>query len=167
MTTAIEATKNARQFERETCSRCGGSGEYSYCQMYGRKCFKCLGKKAILTKRGAAANDYCRLLRSRRAADLKAGDVIRDPYHGDCVVLEIIEVAQGGTSSVGGVMTPYRLVGLDIVTSRITFGCVPHDKLHCLKVDAAEAARTLAEALDYQDTLTKAGTPRRRTEGSK
>lgn len=25
------------------CSRCGGSGHYSYCQMYGTRCFKCGG----------------------------------------------------------------------------------------------------------------------------
>lgn len=27
----------------ETCSRCGGSGHYSYCDMYGTRCFKCAG----------------------------------------------------------------------------------------------------------------------------
>ncbi len=26
-----------------TCSRCGGSGRYSYCQMYGDRCFGCSG----------------------------------------------------------------------------------------------------------------------------
>ena len=26
-----------------TCSRCGGSGRYSYCQMYGDRCFGCNG----------------------------------------------------------------------------------------------------------------------------
>ena len=27
----------------DTCTRCGGGGHYSYCQMYGTKCFKCGG----------------------------------------------------------------------------------------------------------------------------
>lgn len=27
----------------KTCSRCGGSGEYSFCQMHGTTCFKCGG----------------------------------------------------------------------------------------------------------------------------
>jgi hypothetical protein len=27
----------------ETCTRCGGSGEYSYCQSHGTRCFKCGG----------------------------------------------------------------------------------------------------------------------------
>ena len=26
-----------------TCPRCGGSGRYSYCTMYGDTCFKCHG----------------------------------------------------------------------------------------------------------------------------
>jgi len=29
---------------RETCSRCGGGGRYSWCAMYGDTCFKCGGK---------------------------------------------------------------------------------------------------------------------------
>ncbi len=27
----------------EVCGRCGGSGHYSYCPMYGTTCFKCMG----------------------------------------------------------------------------------------------------------------------------
>lgn len=37
----------------EGCTRCGGYGQYSYCQMYGSTCFKCGGtgyQKAKLTK---------------------------------------------------------------------------------------------------------------------
>ncbi|QWY83595.1 hypothetical protein [Rhizobium phage RHph_X2_26] len=33
----------AGKLERETCTRCGGSGNYSYCESYGHKCFKCEG----------------------------------------------------------------------------------------------------------------------------
>ena len=43
---------------RESCGRCGGSGRYSYCQMYGDKCFGCSGhgmKAAKLTKITLAA----------------------------------------------------------------------------------------------------------------
>lgn len=62
--------------ETETCSRCGGSGNYSYCQWFGTVCFKCGGRKVTLTKRGAAAARYLRELRSKRAADVKPGDRI-------------------------------------------------------------------------------------------
>ena len=39
---------------REPCSRCHGSGHYSFCEMYGTKCFGCMGHKeraAKLTKK--------------------------------------------------------------------------------------------------------------------
>lgn len=62
--------------ETETCSRCGGSGHYSYCQRFGTVCFKCGGRKVTLTKRGAEAARYLRELRSKRAADVKPGDRI-------------------------------------------------------------------------------------------
>lgn len=35
---------------RQVCSRCGGGGHYSYCQMYGTKCFKCRGKGEVGAK---------------------------------------------------------------------------------------------------------------------
>jgi DnaJ-class molecular chaperone len=43
-------------FEHVTCSRCGGSGHYSFNLMYGTVCFKCHGRGWCYTKRGAAAN---------------------------------------------------------------------------------------------------------------
>jgi hypothetical protein len=35
---------------RETCSRCGGSGEYSYNQRDGTRCFKCNGRRYTSAK---------------------------------------------------------------------------------------------------------------------
>ena len=32
----------------EVCGRCGGSGRYSYCQMYGDTCFGCSGKCVVI-----------------------------------------------------------------------------------------------------------------------
>jgi hypothetical protein len=32
------------------CSRCGGSGHYSYCQMYGTTCFGCSGSGKMVVK---------------------------------------------------------------------------------------------------------------------
>jgi hypothetical protein len=43
-------------YEMKTCSRCGGSGNYSYCQMYGTTCFKCGGRKRTLSAAGAKAS---------------------------------------------------------------------------------------------------------------
>lgn len=43
------------RFDTEACSRCGGTGQYSYCQMHGTTCFKCSGKKVQQTRAGARA----------------------------------------------------------------------------------------------------------------
>lgn len=45
---------------RETCSRCGGSGRYSWCQMYGDKCFKCAGKGEFVVTLTAKTLDAAR-----------------------------------------------------------------------------------------------------------
>lgn len=51
------------QYERQTCGRCGGSGQYSYCQMYGSTCFGCNGTGKRLSRRGRAAQAIIRALR--------------------------------------------------------------------------------------------------------
>ncbi|HET9564656.1 MAG TPA: hypothetical protein VFP27_09155, partial [Mycobacterium sp.] len=43
-------------YEMKSCSRCGGSGHYSYCQMYGTTCFKCGGRKRTLSAAGSKAS---------------------------------------------------------------------------------------------------------------
>lgn len=37
------------------CSRCGGSGHYSWCQRFGDTCFKCQGRGTMISKAGAEA----------------------------------------------------------------------------------------------------------------
>ena len=64
-------------FESEVCSRCGGSGHYSYCQMYGTTCFRCAGRRITLTKRGAAAQAYFTALCSKPASEVKVGEVVK------------------------------------------------------------------------------------------
>src|SRR6187551_1555971 len=63
-------------FENETCSRCGGCGQYSYCQMYGTRCFKCGGDGVTLTKRGKAAQLWFNAKKKKPAKDVKVGDRI-------------------------------------------------------------------------------------------
>jgi len=73
----MTTTKNFL-FENTPCTRCGGSGHYSWNQMTGSRCFKCNGAGVTLTKRGAAAQSYYRLLMSKRYCDLVPGDKIQD-----------------------------------------------------------------------------------------
>ena len=56
--TTAPAPVQAPSFETETCSRCAGSGNYSYCPGYGNRCFKCSGKGRVYSKRGHAALDF-------------------------------------------------------------------------------------------------------------
>lgn len=61
-------------FENVSCSRCGGSGNYSYCSMYGSTCFKCAGAGATLTKRGHAAQLWMNARKKVPASTVKVGD---------------------------------------------------------------------------------------------
>lgn len=54
---------------RVTCGRCGGTGHYSYCQMYGTTCFECHGNKTVLE---AARRTYNRL--KKLAADARKAE---------------------------------------------------------------------------------------------
>jgi hypothetical protein len=69
-------------FELRACTRCGGSGRYSYCTMYGDRCFKCGGTGWIHTAK--AAKQYAAWRTAWKAAcqptvqQLQVGDFIRD-----------------------------------------------------------------------------------------
>jgi hypothetical protein len=76
--TALGCTKPGSMLPRmralglaEPCTRCGGSGSYSYCQMYGTRCFGCNGGGTMLPKITPA------LLR-KVAVAVAAGDL--EPY---------------------------------------------------------------------------------------
>lgn len=60
-------------FEIETCTRCHGSGKFSYCQDYGDTCFKCRGNGAVLTKRGQVAQAYYVSLCEIPVSEVKIG----------------------------------------------------------------------------------------------
>jgi hypothetical protein len=65
-------------FATESCSRCGGSGQYSYCQMYGTRCFKCGGAGWQFTKRGKADYERWRAavdaITTKPVTELRVGD---------------------------------------------------------------------------------------------
>ncbi len=170
MQTTNEPT-TARHLETETCSRCGGSGNYSYCQSYGTTCFRCCGRKRTYTKRGHAALLYLKQLRSRPIETIQVGDVVKmggvtmscQVYDVWVKVTQVSRRTQEGSSLQDGVMVPYSveqvvLSGLGKGTEYATASqpgtlievVLPKDEQHAL----------LAQALDYQDTLTKAGAPR-------
>lgn len=148
MTTATE-TKPA--FETETCGRCGGSGRYSYCQMYGDRCFKCGGKGKHLTKRGLAAATYLKTLRSKPACEVKVGDEYLSEGFAPLgietkwVKVETIEIRNDGS--------------ILLRSSHCEYGA---NKTTILRIrqNAETVASTFAAAMEYQNNLTKAGKPK-------
>lgn len=165
-----ETTNNTPKLETETCSRCGGSGHYSYCQMYGTKCFKCLGKGVVLSKRGATASKYLTEIRSRPASEIKAGDIIRmgsvtmsgTPFSKFTRVIKVEPDTTVIRSFVNGVEIPSRTDLLTIFTEMCTYHGVTPETLIRFQQTPEQSAETLARAIEYQNTLTKAGTPRKR-----
>lgn len=137
--------------ERETCSRCSGSGKHSYCQQYGDRCFKCLGKGVVLTKRGQAAADYLRTLRSCRADQLKPGDsfsyLCSFSGKNEKLTVESVTTKQDGC--------------IDISTDKLILLSISPNSLFQLNVNQETWSATLIQALEYQSTLTKSGTPRK------
>lgn len=162
--------QQSRRLERETCSRCGGSGHYSSCERWGTTCFKCKGQKVVLTKRGAEAARYLKALRSRATRDLKPGDRIRvgqitvggDPYSAWATVVSIEGYVNTVEHRINGVLQPQRQDLLILTTDKVVTQGVAPEAMHEMSLSPEERARTLKEALDYQDTLTKQGTPRKR-----
>lgn len=43
------------EFEKQDCTRCGGSGEHSFTPRYGTRCFKCNGSTRQLSAAGSRA----------------------------------------------------------------------------------------------------------------
>lgn len=169
----------ARKFERVTCGRCGGTGTYSYCQRYGNTCFKCAGAKQILTKRGQAAADFMTALLSKRADQLVVGDKIRetgvaiggDLYYAWFTVTEIRADTTKQTYTVNGVVQEGRkdLLAISTTDKRGSMGFlgIEPEKMYRVAATVAQKQAALAQALDYQDTLTKAGTVRKQKGGTK
>jgi hypothetical protein len=164
---------NELQLERETCGRCGGSGHYSYCQTYGTTCFKCAGKKEVLTKRGSAALAYLKTLRSRKVSEVRVGDTVKmtgctlggSVYEFWARVESITPHVQEGSSLKDGVMVPYRIEELCLVGTskgREMASYLPLDALVEVLLSPEEQEATLRQAVAYQVTLTKTGTPRKK-----
>lgn len=77
-------TTNSHGFPVDTCSRCDGSGQYSYNQRDGSRCLKCSGFGYTIAKRAAeawTAFQEAKEQASRVATtDIKVGDVINNPF---------------------------------------------------------------------------------------
>jgi len=160
-------------FEIETCSRCGGSGNYSYCQSYGTTCFKCRGKKVTLTKRGEAASRLYAESLKVPATDIVVGDVIRcesvtnmgDSFGYWGKVESITPYHMKGKSMRDNVWTEYDYMTISINTAHDKFGKCGYVQSPGSTIrrwmTGEQKAPFLKAALAYQDKLTKLGTVRK------
>lgn len=163
-------------FESKTCSRCGGSGTYSYCQRYGTTCFGCGGRGVTLTKRGAAAQAFLNASRLVAITDLVAGDVVYTTgitlgggvYDQKVTVVDVGEEHQYGSSLKDGAWVPtlgrtlYALTTKGEAYNYTTSSTHTFRKVFAPLEDAAKKAAALA----YQATLTATGTVAKRTKKS-
>lgn len=153
-------TEVLTDWERVTCSRCGGSGQYSYCQMHGSVCFKCGGAKRVLTKRAQVALAWLRSKRATRVADLQVGMLIKvEGTPGisatkNCVLREI---TQSKSSCIAGNVQRFYI---DLVFDHITLGVFNDSTVEVIPSTEAERVAQVRDAIAYQNTLTKTGKPR-------
>ncbi len=144
-------------FETETCSRCGGSGEYSYCEMHGRTCFKCHGKTVTLTKRAQIAHAWEQRQNLILASTVTVGMRIKALG----VTLTVREIGEGcrSKSMRDGVWIenpPH--IALQGQTHGVHV--MPDTEVQFIRSHADQVALRL-RAIEYQNSLTKAGTPRK------
>lgn len=153
-----------KEWEKTSCSRCGGSGRYSWCEMYGDKCFKCHGSGKQLTKRGEAALAWYRNRLEVPASEIRPDDYIRTSgmkFVVGTISQDIVSKAKSMKPDGTWLEAPPYL---HFVNRDGKMGCSVFSDTKVQRLGRTVAARNamLMEAFAYQDTLTKAGTVRKR-----
>lgn len=146
-------------FEHTTCSRCAGSGTYSYCQMWGSTCFKCKGSGVVLTKRGAAAQAYLEALRVKPVSEVKVGDLVRFDLFTKRVFARVESIEPDQLNPGQGRI---NITARDKNGESIGFGTFSTD-IVTMGFTAEEKQEQRNKALAYQSTLTKKGEPMKRS----
>ena len=162
--------------ETTTCSRCGGSGRYSYNMRDGDRCYGCAGKGVKYTKRANVALDLFRTLREQPFDSFTVGDLVRyRTMNGERTVQlasEPVETknAMYGKHADGSTNREDKIYLHSVILSwgspdnrkgehRVfplsnppVFGAVVSEELHSIAVDFM---------IEYQNLLTQQGTVRK------
>lgn len=156
--------------ESTSCPRCGGSGRYGPMCVNAGICFKCGGRGAVLTKRGAIAQAWLNAQREVPVEEFRVGDrYFSQGFGAGSFVepnrwIEITSIEEIDSSAVvNGVSVGkvFRISGKDVKRGS-TFGLDTFRGQTLRRAMSNEARAELhARALAYQATLTKTGKPRK------
>ena len=162
-------------FEKEICGRCHGTGQFSFNQVDGSRCYGCGGKGERLTKRGAAANAYFLSLCQTPLSALSVGDVIQceqmsvDGSHRLRYFAQIVEISEPRelSRSLNHATGEWRSnIGVVVKTAHEKHGssglAANSETLVRKAQSPEEKAAKIADALAYQARLTKTGEERKR-----
>lgn len=144
MSQASQVSYDKMGFEKTACSRCGGTGHYSYCQAYGTVCFKCGGNGKVHTKRGWSALVFFRESLEMPVKDLKVGMIHRK--RPDCQWFKVLTVEKDKLND----------GCIQYSTNGCIYGIPDSGKVTAL-VGIKEYTVKLIESIRYQSRLTKAG----------
>lgn len=153
------------QFETEECSRCRGTGKFSFCEMYADTCFKCRGQKVVLTARGLVAKNYLNELRTVSVSQIPIGSKIVVNSMSRRYFATVISICESGNKYMKeGQWHNY----VEITTKHPKYGehrlCTfPDVGTEVIDSNDAEKIKT---AICFQETLTKSGSPRKRKVGA-
>lgn len=152
----------ATKFETESCSRCGGSGHYSYNSISGTRCFKCGGAKIVLTKRGSVARDYFYALFELPASEVIAGMFVHKDGRNLNSSKKWRKVEAVGVSSCVAIVNGVKVKQdkIELTFNDHTYCLFPSSKVAAAR-DNDHIEANLAAALEYQATLTKLGKPKK------
>jgi hypothetical protein len=140
--------------ESKTCGRCGGSGKFSWCQSHGDMCFGCHGDGVVLTKRGKAAQMWLNAKKRKPLGEVAVGEwVLSEGIPGFSASVWVkIDTVEGEGEAL-------KVSGLSKKGERHGFGnAAMVMRMFLGKARNAELAK---EALEFQATLTQAGTVRK------
>lgn len=152
---------NAIGFECQVCPRCSGTGQYSYNQIDGSRCFKCGGAKIVLTKRGQAARTFFIASQQRILSEIQVGEFVWDQSPGKKAKwLKVLGIRKTGTCVVSknDAGQEVRNYFVEIETQRDCIGALPGSVVRSVRNDDELQAQIRA-ALGYQATLTAHGKP--------
>lgn len=138
-------------FEKETCTRCGGSGNYSWNAVSGSRCFRCHGSGETYTRRGGAARAFFLASLEKPVGEIQVGDSV------------LASIGMTGTKK----WFKVESITIEHQTAKILLTRPSKRYDHALHAPAtstiasvrneAERLEKLEQAKAYQDTLTKTG----------